>query len=156
MGSLRTDKGRPKTELRRAYRWQKTVKQNDSSSRWPATSTRPSLFAGASCFEVREHASCELGKLEDLAEPALQRALDSKPSPEVAWRVQKLLDNLDSPTLTVRQLRLQRSVEILERAGSIEARHALSVLAREAPGHWLRDQARTALRRLENETAPRP
>ena len=106
-------------------------------------------------FEVRERASRQLRSLEDLAESALRRTLDSKPSPEVAWRVQKLLDRFDSPTLTVRQLRLQRSVEILERAGSIEARHALAVLAREAPGHWLRDQARDALARVKNSPIER-
>jgi hypothetical protein len=104
-------------------------------------------------FEQRERAGHKLRKLEDLAEPALRRALDEKPSPEVRRRVQELLGKLDAPTFTPRQLRFQRAVEILERVGSDEARRSLAVLAKEAPGRWLRDEARASLLRLENEGA---
>jgi WD40 repeat protein len=100
-------------------------------------------------FEARQRASRELRKLDDLAEPALRQALAGRPSPELRRRLEALLAELGSAPFSPRRARLQRAVEVLERAGSEEARAALQQIIREAPGSWLREQAKNSLERLE-------
>lgn len=100
-------------------------------------------------FEVREKASRELRSLEDLAEPALRRALAELPSPDLRRRLDALLANLDFPDNSPRQARLQRAVAVLERVGTAGAIRALLEISKGAPGKWLRQQAKQALDRLE-------
>jgi hypothetical protein len=99
-------------------------------------------------FETREKAERELATLADLAEPSLRRALADKPSPELRQRVERLLARLESPVFSAREFRLQRSVEILERAATEEARLALETISKNAPGRWLREMSKAAEERL--------
>ncbi|HZY89019.1 MAG TPA: sigma-70 family RNA polymerase sigma factor [Gemmataceae bacterium] len=105
------------------------------------------LIAGLDddAFAARERASAELAKLGEAAADGLRRALADKPSPEVRRRVTALLGRLGAPE----RLRAERALEVLERVGTAEARRALGDLAAGAPGAWLTEQARAALRRLD-------
>ena len=100
-------------------------------------------------FLVRSRASRELRALEDLAEPALRQALAAQSSPEQRQRLQALLARLEPPDYSPRQARLQRSVEVLERAGTEEACCILQEISTQAPGRWLRQRAKGSLERLE-------
>lgn len=103
-------------------------------------------------FEVREQASAELARLGSLTEPALRRALADSPSVEVRSRVQGLLDKITTdPAAATERLREGRVVELLEQAGSAEARQLLEFLSRRP---WVRDEARAALARLARRTPP--
>src|SRR5262249_32487566 len=99
-------------------------------------------------FRVRRRAMEELEKFAELAEPALKQALASKPSLELAQRVQRLLERLRGRVLTPEQVRTMRAVEALEKMGTPGARRALEALARGAPGAHLTEEARAALERL--------
>jgi WD40 repeat protein len=101
-------------------------------------------------FAVRERAARELEKLEDVAEPALRKALAGNPSAEARRQLEQLLRKLETPEFSARQLRLLRSIDVLERVGTPEARRALKVIAEEAPGAGLRKESRDALRRLDD------
>jgi WD40 repeat protein len=82
----------------------------------------------SSDFNVRDAAVHEVEKLGDLAEPALRRALEEKPSLEVRRRIESVL----STNRLVRQpeaLRRLRAVRVLESIGTPEARQLLKKLA---------------------------
>lgn len=83
-------------------------------------------------FDVRESASRELAKLGAAAVPALQAALQGKPSAEVRVRVEVLLEPLtkQKPTPEQEALRRVRSVPILERLGTREAREVLEMIGK--------------------------
>lgn len=99
-------------------------------------------------FEVREKAAKDLEELGDSAGPALREVLESKPSLEVRRRVERLLARLDERELSAERLQALRAVEVLERAGTAEARQVLAALAAGAPGAWLTRQAKASLMRL--------
>jgi hypothetical protein len=79
-------------------------------------------------FPIREHARNELGKLGALAEPALRRTLDSKPSLEVRRQALALLDQIEKEAVSPEALRSSRVTAVLERIGTPEsvARMALA------------------------------
>jgi hypothetical protein len=82
-----------------------------------------------------------------LAEPAIRKALDGRPSAEQRRALEALLPGpalLHSPE----GLRQVRAVEALERAGSVEARDLLKRLAGGVEGARLTREARAALDRL--------
>jgi WD40 repeat protein len=103
-------------------------------------------------FAVREKAAERLRQLKELAEPALRKALASRPTLEMRRRLQDLLEDLarhpqrPSPEL----LRQLRAVEVLERIGTPEARTLLESLARGAAGARLSREARAAVQRLDS------
>src|SRR5262249_32260750 len=99
-------------------------------------------------FKTRDRATSELAKIGDLAVPALQKAFAAKNSLETQRRLEALLDRLTVGELTAEQVRLVRAVEVLERAGSAEARQVLQTLAQGAPGALPTRQAQAALARL--------
>ena len=99
-------------------------------------------------FEEREAASRRLAKLGDLAGPALRTALEGKPSDEARRRMEELVRRLDEPVREPDQARALRSVEVLERVGSAEARRLLDELTKGAPGSALTRDAKAALTRL--------
>jgi WD40 repeat protein len=103
-------------------------------------------------FAVRQRASRELEKLDELAEPALKRAKDS-PSAEVRRRVQLLLERLARAEDMPERLRLTRALEALERMDTAESRRLLRDLAAGAPEAWLTREAQGTLRRLERRAA---
>jgi dipeptidyl aminopeptidase/acylaminoacyl peptidase len=79
-------------------------------------------------FAVRERATSELRTLGPPAGPALRRALEADPSPEVQRRVQALLERLKETSLTPEELRTLRAAEVLGRFGTPEARRLLEKL----------------------------
>jgi RNA polymerase sigma factor (sigma-70 family) len=100
-------------------------------------------------FDKREAATKELEKLGREAEGALRLALVAEPSPEVKTRVERLLKSLgEARLLTAEQQRDVRAVRVLEQAGTPEAKQLLEVLAKDAPGWWVAQEAKEALRRM--------
>ena len=86
-----------------------------------------------------------LGKLDKSAEPALRKALDSKPSLEVQRRIRALLEALDSwPGLPLQSCGAGR----LERIGNADARQVLTALAQGDPNARLTQEARASLQHL--------
>jgi WD40 repeat protein len=99
-------------------------------------------------FEERESATARLSKLGDLAEPAVRKALEAKPSPEARRRLAGLTDKLDGPITIPEQARELRCVEVLEHIGSADARGLLDELGKGAGGARLAREAKAALARL--------
>jgi hypothetical protein len=104
---------------------------------------------GSEQFEVRDQAMNELQKLGEVAAPALRKAFSADPPLEVKRRLESLLGKLTHwPAETLRQV---RAVEVLEHAGTAEARGLLERLVREgAPEARLTREAEAALRRLKS------
>jgi WD40 repeat protein len=99
-------------------------------------------------FAARAEAEKELAALADLAAPALKQALAGTPSLEVRQRVEKLLKALEPPVTNADLLRQVRAVEVLEYAGTPDAREALRRLADGAPDARLTRDAKESLERL--------
>jgi WD40 repeat protein len=102
-------------------------------------------------FAVRDQATDRLAELGELATPALREALAAGPAPEARRRIGRLLDATGGPTLTSEQLRALRSVEVLERCATPEARQGLEELARGAPAARLTREARASRDRLARQ-----
>jgi RNA polymerase sigma factor (sigma-70 family) len=100
-------------------------------------------------FEVRERATEELGKLGGAAEGVLRKALKSKPSAEVKQRVELLLGKLRATSASPDHAREARAMELLVQVEAAEATDLLKELAKGAPGAWLTEEARAALKRFE-------
>jgi WD40 repeat protein len=99
-------------------------------------------------FARREKAEQELARQEDLAESALRKALRGKPSLELHRRAERLLRRLEESVPSPGRLEALRAVEVLEQIGTASARRSLEVIAREAPGSRLQEEARASLQRL--------
>ncbi len=99
-------------------------------------------------FATRQGAEKELAKLGRLAEPALRQATASSPNEEVRRRAEALLARLPADRLSAEEVRVLRAVEVLEYAGTAEARRLLEELAGGAPGALRTVWARAALERL--------
>jgi hypothetical protein len=106
-------------------------------------------------FAVRDKASAELAKLGDLAEPALRKMLEGKPSLEVRRRIQAILEGLHR-ALSAEQLREVRAVEVLEQIGTPSAQTVLSALAEGTAGARLTREAKASLERLAKRSASQP
>jgi len=102
-------------------------------------------------FRIREKAVKELQDLGHAAVPALRKALDEKPSPEMTGRIEKLLsrkpDTIDRPE-TLRRL---RAMQVLEQAGTKQARALLAELADGLPLAPETKEAQAALARMGSE-----
>jgi RNA polymerase sigma factor (sigma-70 family) len=98
-------------------------------------------------FSVRQQATAELMKLEDLARPALQQALGANLDLETRRRIEQLLAQLDR--LSPENLRAVRAVEALERMGTRQAHDLLRKLAQGAPIARLTRDAAEASQRLD-------
>jgi WD40 repeat protein len=79
-------------------------------------------------FAVREKASAELGKLDEVAEPVLRQALQRPASLEVRRRLELLLEPFDEAGLTARRLRRLRAAEVLGSVGTADALSTLKML----------------------------
>jgi hypothetical protein len=92
------------------------------------------------------------------AEPALRRELAASDSPEVKRRIEEVLAALAPPPLRLPlaadTLRGVRAIEVLERAGTPEARQLLRGWAEQTRDAHLAAEARAALGR--SGEAPRP
>jgi WD40 repeat protein len=108
-------------------------------------------------FDVREKASTELARLGFSAGPALQRALEGKPSAEARRRLKELVRQLEERMSGREKIRLIRTVEALERMGTADARKLLQDL--QAGGEWsAAEDAKLSLERLARRAGrdPRP
>src|SRR5256885_13953379 len=94
----------------------------------------------------RDKATDELAKLGKAAEPALRKALDGCLSAEAGLRVKVLLDRLSN--VAPETLRWLRAVEMLEYAGTPEARQLLTMLAKDAPAAPVQEEAKASLERV--------
>jgi RNA polymerase sigma factor (sigma-70 family) len=102
-------------------------------------------------FAVREAAEKELDRLGEVTSPALQKALAGQPSPEVRRRLERLLDKQDEENLAPERLRARRSLDVLERIGTAEARQVVERLAAGTPEAWLTREAQATLQRFSKE-----
>jgi RNA polymerase sigma factor (sigma-70 family) len=102
-------------------------------------------------FAARDQAAKVLEELGESAIGACRKALEGDPSPELRRRLEKLLEKqarqMWSPSSE--QLRNLRSLEVLELAGTPEARQVLQKLANGAPEARLTREAKAGLERLE-------
>jgi RNA polymerase sigma factor (sigma-70 family) len=101
-------------------------------------------------FNKRENARKELEALGEQVEPALHKALESRPALESRQRLEALLEKASElwRNPSPERVRMLRSLEVLERAGTEEARQVLEALARGAPGARLTEEAKAAAERL--------
>jgi RNA polymerase sigma factor (sigma-70 family) len=102
-------------------------------------------------FEVRERATAELGKLGEAALSALRAALAGRPTPEARRRLEQLVEKQPQWPCSGERLRARRALEVLERAGTPEARRVLQALAGGAPGAWLTRDAKACLGRSDEQ-----
>jgi hypothetical protein len=98
-------------------------------------------------FQARTKASEELEKIVEEAEPALRKELAEKPSLEARQRIQQVLSKLE-PMPSAERLRALRSVQILEYAGTPEAKKCLETLAGGLQEARLTREAKAALERM--------
>ncbi len=100
-------------------------------------------------FNIRQQATEDLLKLGELAMHPVNQALEGKPSLERRQRLERVRDQLVlAMTLTPEQRQALRSIEVLERIGTPEARAVLRSLAGGATGARVTRHAQAALRRL--------
>ncbi len=100
-------------------------------------------------FRVRQKATEELERLGEAALSALRGALDGRPTVETRRRLEGLIEKQERQrwSRSPERLRALRAMEVLERAGTPEARRVLEALAAGAPGAWLTQDAKGALTR---------
>jgi hypothetical protein len=99
---------------------------------------------GSDEFRTREEATGELRRLGEVAAPALREALRRRPSPEVRRRAERLLARVAADDRRTSA----RALEVLEQAGTPEARRLLEALANGEPEARQTREAKAALRRL--------
>jgi hypothetical protein len=102
-------------------------------------------------FQVRQQASAELIKLEELTEPALVEALRSSPGLEVDRRIEHVLQEISA--VPPDKLRYFRAVEALERMHAPQADKLLRGLAQGASASSLTREAAEACRRLDRQVS---
>jgi hypothetical protein len=102
-------------------------------------------------FDERQEATKRLRELGWQAEPALQKALEDRPSLEVRQRLERLHRALRKAEPSPDLLRGLRVIDVLERIGTREARELLRGLAGREPAGRLHREAKAALARLEGK-----
>ncbi len=107
-------------------------------------------------FADRQKATDELEKLGGQARGALKKFLAGQPSLEARRRAEDLLEKINFPITSPDQLRVIRSVEVLEKIGNAEAKRLLGTLAEGTPGAELTEEATAALTRLSRPPSTRP
>jgi hypothetical protein len=101
-------------------------------------------------LDAREQAGKSLRNLGRLAIPALRKALEAKPSAEVAKSLEGLLEEATKGAPPPELLRLGRALEALEMMARPEARQALEVLGK-VRNQWLSEAATDSLRRQQGK-----
>jgi RNA polymerase sigma factor (sigma-70 family) len=101
-------------------------------------------------FAIREKAAKRLQAMDRAAEAALRQALNGNPSPEAKRRLESLVARLPRDATTPEERRRLRAIEVLERAGSKEARQVLTELAERADRPSEERAAKAALERLSH------
>ncbi|HEY7158925.1 MAG TPA: WD40 repeat domain-containing protein [Gemmataceae bacterium] len=102
-------------------------------------------------YTVRQKAFRELEKEGEGAEDALCEVLEGKPSLELRRRTLELLGKLEDARrhISREDVRVMRTVQVLETIGTSEARQVLKKLSEGASGALRTREARATLRRLE-------
>ena len=100
-------------------------------------------------FSTRQSATRELASLYERIEPRLRRALQDRPSLEMRRRLEQILET--PYRLGSEALRLLRSVAVLERIGTAEARRILEKLSDGVDARETR-AAKAALVRLQHRS----
>ena len=124
----------------------------------PLTTTDPKRVApllaalDSEQFAERDKAMSELEKLGLAVEPALRKALDTKPSLEVRQRIESVLEKLAAGP----RLRFLRALEVLEQIATPEARHVLEALSQGSAELWPTQEAKASLTRLAARPAGKP
>jgi WD40 repeat protein len=113
----------------------------------PAVLTKLIGDLAGEAVAAQEKATKDLEDLEELAETALQDALERKPPPEVRDRLKTLLERLDRPVTDAEQLRALRAVSVLGQVGGPDAQKVLDAVAKGAPQSRLTQEAKAALKR---------
>jgi WD40 repeat protein len=120
----------------------------------PTQALIPSLIAALEdpVFTKREAATRELYVLGSTARPFLESKLKTNPPPETRARLTKLLRQLASEpnSLSPRQRAAIRSVQVLERIDSPQAREILKTLTKDRAQVQASRAAREAILRLHN------
>jgi WD40 repeat protein len=100
-------------------------------------------------FAVRQAAEEELTKNGAAgAEPALRQALAGNSAPEKRRRLEKIVEALEQRPVSGEVLRGLRALEVLEYAGTAEARRTLEALSQGATEARLTQEAKAGLERL--------
>jgi WD40 repeat protein len=107
-------------------------------------------------FAVRQKASAELARLGKLAEPALRKALQDKPSEEARKRLEAILKKLPGKDASSELWRWMRAVAVLEEIGSPKAQQVLQKLAKGPVETRVSAEAKTALERLDKRPGAKP
>jgi hypothetical protein len=97
---------------------------------------------------VRQKAHAALAAMEELAEPALRKALQPGIALEQRRRLELLLTPLEIAIPSQPQRRVLRAIEALEWIGTAQARDVLRALAAGAPEARQTREAQAALLRL--------
>lgn len=98
-------------------------------------------------YEVRRNASRELRRMAHLVQEQLQEASHNHPSRETQQRCKVLLSATGSSLVShPEELCALRAVAVLERIDTPQARRVLKTLSQGAPGSFLTEEAKTALR----------
>ncbi|HYV37890.1 MAG TPA: hypothetical protein VE988_19550 [Gemmataceae bacterium] len=100
-------------------------------------------------FKVREKATLELLKIGDQIVPIIEKELAGTPSAEAKKRLEEVRGKLTGMVLQGERLRVFRTVEILERIGTPQARQLLEALAAGAPRALVTTSAQASLNRLK-------
>ena len=95
-------------------------------------------------------------KLGSLAEPALKEALAGRPPLEVRQRLERLLERAAQEGMPLTELRRVRALEVLEQAGTVEARKAIEAMARTEAKSPSTLEAKTSLERLKRRATVMP
>jgi hypothetical protein len=98
-------------------------------------------------FDQRKRAAEALTKLGDVAEPRLRQRLAENPPLEAQQRLEQILEKVTGSVTEPEPMRALRTVELLERMGTAEARAFLQTLAAGAPEARLTREASAALKR---------
>jgi WD40 repeat protein len=99
-------------------------------------------------FALRNQATIELGESGELARPAIEKALEGKTKLEARQRLQGLLRASRTLASSRRDLQSWRTIEILERIGSSEAKEVLRTLASGAAEARVTREAQSCLERM--------
>jgi WD40 repeat protein len=99
-------------------------------------------------FDRREAAAKALSELGPAAAAALAKALQGEPTVEKKRRAEELLEALRAKGPSAEMVRPTRALELLERAGTPEAKQVLEELAKGDPEAPLTRQAKATLKRL--------
>jgi hypothetical protein len=114
--------------------------------------------AGLSAKEAaaREEAAKQLAANLDYAEQTVLAAARKADTAEARKALKPLVNQIFLKRQKAERLRADRALAVLEQIGTAEAKKAMKSLAAGAPGHWLTEEARAALQRVEAAAARTP